>query len=128
MNEQWRTGDIMEILEVGGKFFATPEEDARVNVPRLLQLIDPQHIAEAPEAGIGRDTGVNSEEKRQVISRDTSSRMAQRNAGTPRSGGRRGASHTDGSPSIDRPAPGGSRRERMHRKGGVPHSERPAAS
>jgi hypothetical protein len=118
----------MEILQFGGRLYIPPEDESRVMVPQLMRADDFHFTEEEIEGSIGGTLGRNPEEGRQVIVRDLSSRMAQRDAGTPRPGGGRSAGLAHGHATVDRTASGGSRRERVHHQGGVSHPERPTAS
>lgn len=102
-------GDIVEILQVGDRFYVPPEDEARVMVPRLLKIKTDgiQLTTEEIDEQIRRIFGSNPEEDGSVTHDDSATEMAERDEGTSRPGGGGPASPALGSEAIDRTAPGG---------------------
>jgi hypothetical protein len=85
--------EIMEILEVGGRLYAPPEDEARVLVPQLMKVINPDLTRKDIEVEIRRLFGSILEVEGRNFINDTGKRMAQRGE---RSAGSDGGACTGG--------------------------------
>ena len=121
----WKMGDFMEILAVGGRLYVPPEDEARVLVPQLLQVLEPNYKPEEGSGEIGGASGGDLEE-RQVISRDNTKALAQCGEGSEGSIRRGGAGGAPGDAATDRKnfhGTAGSLYLRALRESGSPHPE-----
>lgn len=86
-------GDIVEILQVGGRLYVPPEDEARVMVPRLVRVINPDLTQKEIDKEIRRLFGGILEVEGQEFTNDESERVAQRGE---RSAGSDGGACTGG--------------------------------
>ncbi len=97
--QEWKFGDHMEILEVGGANLVPPDDEARIMVPQLMKLLEDQDIQEMTHQIIRSQSGGNLEGK-QVVGNDTRTAVAERAEGAPRSGSGRLSGLAQGRPSA----------------------------